>query len=55
MKRQPKGFIPNAHSPRAISHLPIGGWTTYDAWGESRILGCGPTSAALAFLSQVPS
>ena len=26
--RQPRGFIPNIHSPTAIIHLPTSGWTT---------------------------
>ena len=26
--RQPKGVAPNIASPLAITHLPIGGWTT---------------------------
>ena len=30
MKRQPNGFIPNSHSPTAITHLPPGGCTTYE-------------------------
>ncbi len=29
MKRQPKGFSPNIHSPSAMTHLPTGGCTTY--------------------------
>ena len=30
MKRQPNGVSPNRYSPRAIVHLPTGGWTTQD-------------------------
>lgn len=26
--RQPKGVMPNIHSPMAISHFPAGGWAT---------------------------
>ncbi len=29
MKRQPNGSKPNSFSPTPITHLPIGGWTTY--------------------------
>ncbi len=44
-KRQPKGFIPNSHSPAAIIHLPSGGWATKEAqstgwahcWKTSRL------------------
>ena len=31
--RQPNEFIPNAHSPRAMNHLPSGGCTTNSAPG----------------------
>ena len=31
MKRQPNEFMPNSCSPRPISHLPTGGWTTNSA------------------------
>ena len=31
MNRQPNEFMPNSCSPRAISHLPTGGCTTYSA------------------------
>ena len=55
MKRQPKGFMPNAHSPTAISHLPIGGCTTYECSGVSWICGGCISSASLAFFAQVPS
>ena len=41
-KRQPKGFSPKIHSPKAIIHLPTSGWTTMfgaaaeDALGGAR-------------------
>ena len=34
--RQPTGFAwPNICMPRAMSHLPVGGWTAYEAVAES--------------------
>lgn len=37
MKRQPNGVRPNIHSPRAITHLPVGGCATKDPVSESGI------------------
>ncbi len=34
--RQPKGSMPKAFSPRAISHLPTSGWTTIDGLSSHR-------------------
>ncbi len=31
MNRQPNGVNPNSHSPRPMTYLPTGGWTTYAA------------------------
>lgn len=35
MKRQPNGVRPNIHSPRAITHLPVGGCATNAPVSES--------------------
>lgn len=57
MKRQPNGVRPNIHSPRAITHLPVGGWATNapvsesgTTWGWARICG-----SAILRSGQLPS
>lgn len=37
MKRRPNGLGPNIHSPRAITHLPVGGCATKAPVSESGI------------------
>lgn len=57
MKRQPKGVRPNIHSPRAMTHLPVGGCATKDPVSESGIT-CGPAricGSEILLLGQVPS
>ena len=53
--RQPKGSMPNAFSPSAISHLPTSGWTIIDGSSfqipvtvPSRIRSSAPPTYSLA-------
>ena len=46
--RQPKGSIPKAFSPAAISHLPTSGWTAIEAESFHRPSGWPARMAALA-------
>ena len=54
--RQPKELKPNSCSPIAMSHFPIGGWTTNSASGVQAFV-IPLTMPALAFAAsgQVPS
>ncbi len=53
-KRQPNEFIPNSHSPEAISHLPTCGWTMNEAF-EVYTFTLPAATSSLAFSGHDPS